>query len=697
MSKPPFHYRACHLCEAICGLQLQVDGSQLLQVRGDAQDPFSRGHICPKATALIDIEHDSDRLRVPHVREGREWRSLAWDEAFALAGNKLAEVQAKYGADAVASYLGNPNVHHVGLIAYLPALLKSLRSKNVYSASTVDQMPHQVVMREMYGHQFLLPIPDLDHTDYFLMLGANPVASNGSLMTAPDVTRRLKDLTRRGKLVVVDPRRTETAEIASRHHFIRPGSDAWFLIALVNALVARGVRRTTAYDGQLNGLDAALAAIAALEPGSALFGRTGIQHAELATIADELAAAPRAIVYGRMGLSTQAFGSICQWLIQLINLLTGNLDREGGVLPNEPAWSINGAGTSPGAHGRWKSRVRGLPEVSGELPAACLAEEIATPGEGQIKALIVSAGNPVLSTPGGALLERALPQLDFIVAIDPYINETTRFANLILPPASALSQVGYDVFFNAFAIRRVARVNLPVVPAGDGELGDWQIVDRLGAAYAKAAGKPWRDMPTPEALIESQLAAGGSGLTYAALASAPHGVDLGPLQPNLIARLRREGRRIECAPERLVADLTRLAAMPSTEHAITLIGRRHVRSNNSWMHHAHRLTKGPTRHELWMHPSDLATHGLSDGTRVNVSSASGEIETDVRATADLMPGVASLPHGFGHQRDGVRTRAVGVVGASYNDLSPVDALDEPSGTAAVNGLGVRVTRAQVGA
>jgi anaerobic selenocysteine-containing dehydrogenase len=526
------------------------------------------------------------------------------------------------------------------------------------------------------------------------MLGANPVASNGSLMTAPDVTARLKALTQRGKLVVIDPRRTETAQTANAHHFIRPGSDAWFLIALVNALVRQGMRRIEAYGGTLNGLDAALTAVAALEPGADLWSRTGIHAVTVDEIARDLSRATRAIVYGRMGLSTQGFGSVCQWLIQLINILTGNLDRVGGVLPNQAAWSINGAGTSPGAYGRWTSRVRGLPEVSGELPAACLAEEIVTPGAGQIKALLVSAGNPVLSTPGGAALERALPGLDFMVAIDPYINETTRFAHLILPPASALTQVGYDVFFNAFAIRRVARVNLPVVAPSPEELADWQIVDRLGREYAAAAGKPWRDLPTPEAFIEAQLAAGGSGLTYEQLVSAPHGIDLGPLAPNLIERLVRDGRAIECAPPLLMADLQRLASASQTPGApLTLIGRRHLRSNNSWMHHSHRLTKGPTRHELWMHPDDLAAHGLVDGAQVRVTSAAGDIVTAVRAHADLMPGVASLPHGFGHQREGVRTKAKLVAGASYNDLSPVDVLDVPSGTAAVNGFEIRVNAA----
>ncbi len=687
-------FRACPLCEAICGLELQYDGADLVAIRGDAADPFSRGHVCPKGNALLDLEADPDRLRRPLRRRGSDWEEIGWDEALAEAGERLAAVQRDHGADAVAAYLGNPNVHHFGHIAYLPPLLKSLRSKNVFSASSVDQWPHQLVDWLMYGHQFLLPIPDIDRTHFMLVLGANPVASNGSLMTAPGVEKRLKSLVERGRLVVVDPRRTETAAIASEHHFIRPGSDAWFLLALLQEVLVLGAPKVEAYAGKLSGLDEALAAIRAVDT-SAVGERTGISRDDIARLAHAFRNAPSAVAYGRMGVSVQAFGSLCQWLIQLLNLVTGNLDREGGALPNEPAFPVTGPGTSPGNRGRWHSRVRGLPEFAGELPVAVLAEEIRTPGPGRVRALLTCAGNPVLSTPDGRTLDQALSTLDFMVSIDVYVNETTRHAHLILPPASPLTQPHYDLHFNAFAVRRVARLSPPLRERGGDERADWEILDRLGASHAAAAGKPWRALPPPRELIAAGLARGSSGLDLAQLDAAPHGIDLGPLRPSLLSRLETASGRIECAPPLLVQDLARLTTVTADPAGgLRLIGRRHVRSNNSWMHNAPRLVKGKPRHQLLMHPADLAARGLADGARVRVSSVVGSVLTDVVASEDLMPGVACLPHGFGHGRPGTRqARAAEVDGASYNDLSDPMALDEPSGNAALNGLAIEVALA----
>ena len=686
-------FRACPLCEAICGLELQYEGEQLVAIRGDIADPFSRGHICPKGNAIIDLESDPDRLRTPMRRIGREWQAIGWDEAFALAGEKLAVIQHDHGADAVATYLGNPNVHHYGHIGYLPALLKTIRTPNMFSASSVDQWPHQLVAAQMYGHQFLMPIPDIDHTDYFLMLGANPIASNGSLMTVPDVAKRLKALTTRGKLVLIDPRRSETAAVASEHHFIRPGSDAWLLIAFLQALLKLGSPRIDAYAGKLHGLDSALAAVSAMEVGD-LEARTGIATATVDRLAGEFAQAPRAVAYGRMGLSTQAYGSLCQWLLQLINLVSGNLDRVGGSLPNETAIPVTGPGTSPGLRDRWRSRVRGLSEFAGELPVAALAEEILTPGTGQVRALLTCAGNPVLSTPNGRELERAIEQLDFYVAIDIYRNETTRHADLILPPASPLSQHHYDLIFNAFAVRRVARLSAPIHERDANERGDWEIVNGLGAAYAQAAGKRWHPLPPPRDQISAGLERGQSGLTIDDLENAPHGIDLGPLQPSLLRRLQTASGTIECAPPLLMAELRRLSEASSpalAEGSLRLIGRRDIRSNNSWMHNAPRLIKGKPRHQLWMHPDDMRRRGLADGASVRVHSRIGELRTEVLGTDTLMPGVVCLPHGFGHQRPDLQlSRAQALPGESYNDLSDPTALDVASGNAALNGLPVWV-------
>jgi anaerobic selenocysteine-containing dehydrogenase len=685
------HFRACPLCEAICGLEIRCEAGRPVAIRGDAADPFSRGHVCPKGNAILDLEADPDRVRTPLRRVGATWEPIGWGEAFALAGTRLAEIQRAHGPAAVAAYLGNPNVHHYGHIAYVPVLLKALRTPNLYSASSVDQWPHQFVAAQMYGHQFLLPIPDIDRTQYFLMLGANPVASNGSLMTVPDVKKRIEALTARGKLVVLDPRRTETAELASEHHFIRPGSDAWFLVAFVQALQKLGLQRLRACEGRLRGFEDAMAAIAAVDTRE-VEARTGITPETIARIALEFAQARASVAYGRMGVSTQAFGSLCQWLLQIANLMTGNLDREGGALPNEPAIAVTGPGTSPGARDRWRSRVRGLPEFAGELPVAALAEEIATPGEGQVRALLTCAGNPVLSTPDGAALGRALGSLEFMVAIDVYINETTRHADLILPPASPLTQPHYDLIFNAFAVRRVARLSMPIAERGADERADWEIVDGLGAAYASAAGKPWTPLPPPRAAIAAGLARGPTTLTVEDLEAAPHGIDLGPLEPSLLRRLQTADGMIDCAPPLLVAELARLAALPApAEGELRLIGRRHVRSNNSWMHNAPRLVKGKPRHHLLMHPDDLAARGLADGATVRVRSRVGEIRTEVRADDSMMPGAACLPHGFGHGQDGTRLALANTVaGASYNDLSDPLALDGACGNAALNGLPIEV-------
>jgi anaerobic selenocysteine-containing dehydrogenase len=685
-------FRACPLCEAICGLELQYENDSLVAIRGDAADPFSRGHVCPKGNAILDLESDPDRLRRPLRRRGTDFEEIDWQTAIDEAGERLAAVQKAHGDDAVAVYLGNPNVHHFGHLAYLPPLLKALRSRNLFSASSVDQWPHQLVNWLMYGHQFLLPIPDLDRCDCLLMLGANPVASNGSLLTAPGIATRLKALAARGRLIVIDPRRTETAQIASEHHFIRPGGDVWFLLAFVHALLRLGPPRIERYQDRLAGLDDALAAIGAVDC-SAVESHCGINAATIERLALQFRQAPNAAAYGRMGVSTQAHGTLCQWLIQLINLLCGQLDREGGSLPNEPLFPVTGPGTSAGHRDRWRSRVRGLPEFAGELPVAVLSEEITTPGDGQIRALLSCAGNPVLSTPDGAGLARALAGLDFMVSIDCYVNETTRHASLILPPASALTQYHYDVYFNAFAVRRVARLSQPLAERPDDQRADFEILGGLGAAYAAAAGKPWQPLPPPRALIKAGLARAGSEVDFDTLQAAEHGIDLGPLQPSLLRRLQTASGKIECAPPLLLDALRQLSATPPDDHSLDLrlIGRRHLRSNNSWMHNAARLVKGKPRHQLLMHPRDLAARGIDDGARARLRSRRGAIETEVQASDDIMPGTVCLPHGFGHADHGNRqARAAQLAGASYNDLSDPDALDGPSGNAALNGLPVAV-------
>lgn len=702
MSKT-LHYRACHLCEAICGLAIETESDEggvprIRSIKGDPQDSFSRGHVCPKAVALQDIQDDPDRLRQPLCRVGSEWQPIGWDEAFALVASRLGEIRERHGNDAVAVYQGNPSVHNYGLMTHSNYFLGLLKTRNRFSATSVDQLPHHLVSQQMYGHGLLIPIPDIDHTDFMLVLGGNPLASNGSIMTVPDVEKRLKALKARGgRLVVVDPRRSETAAIADRHLFIRPGQDAALLLGILNTLFEEHLGRPTPLP--VDGLERVREAVAVFDAES-MSVRCGVPAESIRQLARDFAAAERAVCYGRMGVSTQAFGTLCQWLVQLINLVTGNLDRVGGALCTSPALDLV-ASTSGGHFDRWRSRVSGLPEYGGELPVAALAEEILGEGEGQVRALVTVAGNPVLSTPNGRRLEQALDGLEFMLSIDLYINETTRYADLILPPTAPLEHDHYDTTFNVFAVRNVTRFNEAVLPRPEGALHDWEIFVGLARAFAARNGLELKPTLEPQQMIDLGLRAGAYGdrsehrLSLATLREHPHGIDLGPLRPNLAPRLKTVGQRIQAAPPLFVDDLQRFAAQPlPASDQLLLIGRRHVRSNNSWMHNYHRLVKGKPRHQLLMHPRDLEGRGLVDGQRVRVRSRVGSVEVEVAASSEMMPGVVSLPHGWGHARPGVQLAiARAQAGASANDLTDERHLDLLSGNAALNGLPVEVEAA----
>ncbi|GAA4717447.1 molybdopterin-dependent oxidoreductase [Phytohabitans rumicis] len=692
---------ACNLCEAICGLRFTIDGGRITSINGDPDDPLSRGHICPKAIALGDIQADPDRLRKPVRRTPDGWVEISWDEAYDLVVDRLIETRQRYGSNAVGLYLGNPSVHNYGILTHGPHFFGQLRTRNRFSATSVDQLPHQLVVHWLYGHQLLIPIPDIDNTNYFLVFGANPLASNGSLMTVPDVRRRLVDLKARGgKVVVFDPRRTETAALADEHHFVRPGSDAALLLALLHCVFADGTAEPTAH---VDGLDAVREAVAAFTP-ERVAAVTGVDADVIRRVAREFAAAEGAACYGRVGVSIQRFGALSQWAIQLLNLATGNLDRPGGALFTRPAVDLVGGGlVGPGHYDKWRSRVRGLPEFSGELPVAALAEEILTPGDGQIRALVTVAGNPVLSTPNGGQLDRALDGLDFMVAVDFYVNETTRHADVILPPTTALEHDHYDVIFHALAVRNTARYSPAVLPKPADARHDWEIFTELARRYARRLGRRpamrRRLMMRlrPHQQIAAGLRLGPYPVSLRALRRRPSGVDFGPLRPSFPGALRTPDKRVHAAPTQLLDALREateeLLAAPEPGQ-LRLIGRRHLRSNNSWMHNYERLVKGRPRHHLFMHPDDLAARGLRDGQRVRVRSRVGEVEVEVAETADIMPGVVSLPHGWGHARPDVRLSVASrTPGVSINDLTDDTLLDELSGNAALNGVVVTVESA----
>ena len=733
-------YRVCPLCEATCGLELTISGGVVSGVRGDRDDVFSKGFICPKGAAFDRLDNDPDRLRRPMIRDGERWREVGWDEAFAAVASGLGGVVAAHGRQAVGLYLGNPNVHTLAGGLYAAGLARALASPNVFSASTVDQMPKHVSCGLMFGDPLAIPVPDLDRTDFLLMLGANPLESNGSLATAADWPGRLKALVERGgRLVVVDPRRTRTAAMADTHLAIRPGTDSYLLAALaLEILTSELVDLGDLGDSAdlVSGLDELPGMLADFTAGVAS-EVCDIPEAAITALARDLAGAPTAAVYGRIGTSAAEFGTIASWLVDVLNVLTGNLDRPGGAMFPLAPHRRRGTGTGRGFRlGRWSSRVRGCPEVKGELPAAVMAEEMSTPGDGQIRAMVTVAGNPVLSTPDGAALDAALGDLDFMVSVDPYLNETTRRAHVILPPPPTSRSAHYDIAFSGLAIRNTARFNPPSLPLDEGELDEPTILARLtlialgepdaparlvdDTVIAETLGKAVQDPTSPvhqrdpaeltglldgstttEQRLDMLLRLGAygdgfgsnsDGLSLRALVEAPHGIDFGPLQPRMPEILNTPSGRIELAPKEIRQDLARLrAGIDDRRDGLVLIGRRHLRSNNSWMHNLAVLNSGSNTCTLQMHPDTAADLGLTDGLDALVTSHSGQVTVPVEVTDGIRPGVVSLPHGWGHSLPGTRgSVAAAHPGVNTNLLTDPLALDPLSGTSVLNGIPVSV-------
>lgn len=738
-TKPPAvnHYRICPVCEACCGLEVAVEAGRITGIRGAEQDVFSRGYICPKGVAVKDLHEDPDRLRTPLIRRGEQFEPATWDEAFAEIAARLPTLRAQHGRDAVALTVGNPSAHKMGLLLYVPRLAKALGTKNIFTASTLDQMPKQLACGLMFGHWMSVPVPDIDRTELLVVLGANPMASNGSLWTVPDFRGRTKALRARGgRLVVIDPRRTETAAVADEHHFIRPGSDVFLLAALVQTLFDEGLVRAERLSPWLNGIEALREATRPFAP-EAVAARCGIAAGAIRTLARQLARTDRACLYGRIGTCTQVFGTAASWLVDVVNALTGHLDTEGGAMfPKAAAFARNTEGTAGQGGGittgRHHSRVSGAPEVYGELPMTLLAEEMETPGPGQVRALITLASNPVLSAPHGERLARALAGLDFMVSVDLYLNETTRHAHVILPGSSPLEDGHWDVPFPQLSVRNHARYSAPVLPRTAGHLPEWQILLKL-AAMARGEGADadplalddaavrreveklagdradavlaavshWQG---PERLLDLSLRAGPygdgfsarpGGLTLQRVAAAPGGIDLGPLQPRLPEVLRTPSGRVELAPPDLLAELHKAQAdLHAPAAPLVVIGRRHVRSNNSWMHNLPLLAKGPERCTLKLHPQDARVHGVVHGQRVRIVGPQGSVEAPVEVDDALMPGVCSLPHGWGHNLPGTRmSLAHERPGANLNALLDDRLRDAPSGNAVLSGVSVRLEAA----
>lgn len=731
------HYRACNLCEAICGLAITYRtgpaGTEIIRIAGDKADPFSRGHICPKAVALKDIYEDPNRLKHPLKRTVTDngtigWQEIGWEQAFEEVAARLRQIRTEHGPNAIGVYAGNPSVHNSGTFLSAPGFIKALGTRNLFSASSVDQFPHHFAAWQLFGHPLLMPVPDLDRTDYWLIIGGNPIASNGSIMTAPDVANRLRAIQQRnGKVVVIDPRRTETAQRADEHHFIRPGTDVYLLLAMVQTLFAENLVRPGRLASFTDGLDTLREAVAGFTP-DGVAPLTGVPAPTIRQLTREVAQAERAACYGRVGVSVQEFGGLCLWLINVLNLLTGHLDEPGGMMFTTPAIDVlptaagNGQATPKpyGRYDRFRSRVSNRPEFMGELPVSCLAEEILTepavgeepphtrrpnPEQPRIRAMVTSCGNPVLSTPNGRQLDQAFDKLDFMVSVDIFLNETTRHADYILPPATGLETAHYDLTFHALAIRNTTRYSVPMIDKAPGAKYDWQIFEELRLRLETDTFNPATApaLQDPAVKLDKGLRHGPYGtanvtgfrLSLAALLDEPHGIDLGPLRTQLPGRLMTPNGRINLTPAPFLHDLDRvregfLATRPA-DGTLSLISRRHLRDNNSWLHNAHRLVKGPNRCTLQINPDDARRLGIETGQPVRVRSRVGVVELPAEVTADLMPGVVCMPHGYGHNRIGTRLDVARQhAGVSVNDLTDETLMDELTGNAALSGVPVTV-------
>jgi anaerobic selenocysteine-containing dehydrogenase len=738
---PQSHYRICPLCEACCGLNISTEpaparaegppaGRRVVGIRGAEQDFFSKGYLCPKAFALKDLHEDPDRLRTPLIRRNGQLVPCTWDEAFAEIERRLPPLIAQHGSDAVALAFGNPTVHKFGLVLYLPRLVKALRTKNIFTASTLDQMPKQLASGLMFGHWLSVAVPDIERTQWLLVLGANPAVSNGSMWTVPDFRGKAKALRARGgKLIVVDPRRTETAAAADEHQFIRPGGDVFLLAAMAHTLFAEGLVKLGRLEPHVNGLQALREAVLPFSP-EGVAPRCGIAAGTIRRWAREFAAAPHAAIYSRLGTCGQSFGTLGSWLVDALHVITGRLDAPGGALfPKGPALAGNTMGPSGSGRGvstgRHHSRVSGAPEVWGELPMTLMAEEMQTPGPGQVKALITVATNPVLSSPGGPAIATALEGLDFMVSLDLYVNETTRHAHVVLPGQSPLEHGHFDLGFSQLSYHNQARYSGPVWEAEAGTVSEWEVmlklaaiiaglgaradvqaiddealdkeVRKLAGAHADAVLHALGPVAGPERWLDLALRTGpygdrfglkpeGLNLEKLRQAQATGGIDLGALEPRIPEMLRTPSGRIELAPPSLLADLPRALADIHTPAApLVLIGRRDVRSNNSWMHNLHTLAKGPDRSTALVNAADAARAGVADGAVATLRSEVGTVQVTVELSNTVPPGVISLPHGWGHHLPGTQTQVASArPGANLNVLL-TPARDPLSGNAVLSG------------
>jgi anaerobic selenocysteine-containing dehydrogenase len=701
MSEIKTHYRNCNICEAMCGLEINYQDQQIISIKGDQLDPFSQGYNCPKALALEDFYTDKDRLKTPIKRTESGWQAISWDDAFTEIVENFKHIQQQHGKNALAVYLGNPNAHSLGNALFLKPFMKSLGTINRFSSASADQLPHHVAANFMFGAGMLIPVSDIDRTDFMLIIGGNPVVSNGSMMTAPNVIGRLKAIQKRGgKVVVVDPRKTRTANIADQHVFIRPEKDAFLLLALIHCVFAHNKVNLRHLSDKVDGLDEIKKLVNSYSP-EIVAPLVGIDAKVIRTLSTDMLAADSAVCYSRMGASTQTFGGICLWLTNVLNIITGNFDRAGGAMFPQPAFDLL-RNHKPGhktSFGQYHSRVRKLPFFNGEFPVATLAEEIQTPGEGQIKSLITVAGNPVLSAPSGHKLANAFSELDYMVSIDIYLNETTKYADIILPGTTGVENSHFDIFFNSFSVRNTVKYSPPLFEKQTDQLSDWQILKEISARMLNLPADDPMQHVTPELILDMELKKGPygqQGMSLQKLIDNPHGIDIGPLLPCLSERIKTTNGNIDLFPTVYQDDLPRLQAVMNqtkrdNQFPFDLISRRLVKSHNTWTQNSERLIKGKNPCTLEVNSLDAINLGIEQGQLVTVTSAVGEIKIEATITDDIQQGVVTMPQGWGHNQQGTNMSiAATQPGVSINDLTDAARVDMLTGNAAFNGTPVAI-------
>ncbi|MEL6193082.1 MAG: molybdopterin-dependent oxidoreductase [Bacteroidota bacterium] len=709
------HYRVCNLCEAMCGLTITYQGDQVLSIKGDEKDPFSKGHICPKGAKIDELHYNPDRLKEPlRKKEDGSWETISWEAAFEEVGNRINAIRQEYGADAVGFYLGNPTAHNFGFMSHGSELRKILGTKNYYTPTTMDQLPHHFMAYHLYGHTLRMPIPDVDRTDFMLIIGGNPVASNGSLMSVAGIQQKLRAISKRGgKVITIDPRRTETSKVADEHYFIVPGTDIYFLMGILKVLVDNGWMNPGRMNEFMINYEELISLASEIE-GETIAHITQIPWENIVDIATTYAQTEKAILYGRMGMSTQEHGGLCNWLLQCINMLSGKFDREGCTMFPKPAFPLFGGKKFRKSIGRWHSRVSKVPEFSGELPVSVMAEEMLVEGEGRMRAMIIHAGNPVLSVPNSREVERGLQNLDFLVSVDIFLNETNRHADIILPPASHLEVDHYDAIFNYLAVSDVAKFSPALYKPKKGQKYDWQIAKAFLKHFEKTSKKKtdWKfRYLTPRQLLNLGLLFGPygklsswkrlfTGLSLGKLKRNPHGISLGPLKQQLPHILSTPSGKIDIGQEifmqpfrELLKDMKNYQPQPREKNEFLFIGRRHLRSNNSWMHNSPTLMKGKNRCTAMLHPDDALALDIQDGQIISVQSTTGRIDIATELSKNIMPGVICIPHGFGHDGKGTRLKVANKkenAGVNVNELMDNKMIDPVTGNIAFSGQTLEV-------